>query len=333
MIFKASSSPPWWAGFSICLFLPLSTLFFLLSGPHAPGLAIVWTLPVWLLVAADHWGPSERRGIPADAPPWFFDGLLYALAILQAFNIPAMGWFVSRLDWDTGAAVLASLLNLLALRILGGTNACCSVIAPAHELIHRRSRIARSVGRLLLGSVFYDHFHIAHKVGHHARLGTAGDPSTAQANECYERFFRRSFISQWRIACQQRPRRAWAGLLLETACLYGFYLSFGALAAFMLLYQSLAAIRLLEAVNYFQHFGLMAGTGAARAWRCDSAISLFLFLGLSRHADHHQRPGVPYQGLRDLPGGPDLPLGYLGTAIWVKNASGSFRRWALARAV
>ena len=45
MIFKVSSSLPWWAGFSICLFLPVSTLLFLLSGPHTPGLAMVWTLP------------------------------------------------------------------------------------------------------------------------------------------------------------------------------------------------------------------------------------------------------------------------------------------------
>lgn len=322
---------PWWSGFTLSLLLPSALLAFLLTGPHRAGAALAWTLPVWLLIAADYWGPAERRNISPSAPRWFFDDLLYALAALQLLNLLAMGLLVSRLGWADGPAIGTSLANLLALRILGGTNACCSVIAPAHELLHRRSHWQRGLGRWLLMTVFHDRFYVAHRIGHHARLGGPEDPSTAQMDESYEAFCRRSLAGQWRMAWRHQPRALLYGLAAELfmAGLYG--LAFGGLALFMWGYINVVAVRLLEAVNYFQHFGLTRPAGQARpaAWRCDSAVSLFLFLGLTRHADHHRRPGVRYPELEATGEGPVLPLGYLGMAIWVKNASGSFRRWAV----
>ncbi len=322
---------PWWGGFALSLVLPLSTLFFLLTGPHTAGSALGWTLPVWMLIAADRWGPAEQRRVPHTAPHGFFDGLLYAAAALQGLNILAMGMMISRLGWADSAGIITSFVNLLVLRILGGTNACCSVIAPAHELIHRRSRWQRRLGRLLLMTVFHDPFYVAHRRGHHARLGSREDPSTSAIDEGYQEFLWRSVKGQWRLAWRLQPRTVLRGLSFQVILALGYGWVFGPLALFMWLYISAVAIRLLEAVNYFQHFGLTQGSGrsAVTAWRCDSAISLFLFMGLPRHADHHRRPWVHYPNLEVSEEGPSLPLGYLGTAIWVKNACRSYRLWAV----
>jgi len=322
---------PWWSGFSLALVLPVTVLIFLLSGPHGIASALLWTLPVCLLIAADHWAPSELRPVPRTAPRWFFDGILYGLAALQLINLIVLGMMVSRLHWTGTLDAVTALTNLLAMRILVGTNVCCAVIAPAHELMHRRSHWQRWLGRLLLMTVCYDHFFVAHRLGHHARLGSQEDPSTAETHESYEEFFRRSLRRQWQIAWQRQPRSLARGLILECALMAFYLMAFGGLAAFMLGYVNLVAVRLLEAVNYFQHFGLTLVRGQSRvtAWRCDSAVSLFLFLGLTRHADHHRHPAKTYPELVDSPNGPHLPLGYLGMAIWVKNDSKGYRKWAL----
>lgn len=320
----------WWLGFGLCLFLPTCTLAFLLTGPHGAASALLWTLPVWLLIAADHWGPAERRMVPQAAPGWFFDGLLYALVLLQILNILGMGWMVARLPWATAADWGTGCANLVALRILVGTNSCCAAIAPAHELIHRRGRFQRLLGRLLLVTVGYDHFSIAHRRGHHAKLGGAGDPSTARVDEDYATFLRRSVAAQWRIAWRAERGSALLGLMAETGLALAFGWAFGPLALTMLVYQAVVAVKLLEAVNYFQHFGLTqdSGRAGATAWSCDSAVSLFMFLGLTRHADHHRHAATPYPRLRSLDAGPALPCGYLWAAIWVKNHSAGYRRWA-----
>ena len=326
-------APAWWWGFGLSLGLPLAVLAFLGSGPHPAWAALLWTTPVWILIAADRWGMrDELRQVPPGAPRGFFDGLLWVLAGLQVLNVLAMGLMVSRLAWTSGSEIAASLVNLLALRILAGTNSCCAAIAPAHELIHRRRRGERLLGRLLLVTVGYDHFFIAHRHGHHARLGTSEDPSTARLDESYESFFRNSLVRQWQVAWQRKPKAVIQGVAAELALLGGLGWAFGALAALVWLYQALVAIRILEAVNYVQHFGLVGESGRpAVAWRCDSALSLFLFLGLTRHSDHHRRPGVPYPRLSVLENGPRLPYGYLRMVLWVKNGNRSYRRWAAGR--
>lgn len=327
--------PPWWWGFGLCLLLPAWTFGFLVSGPHEPWAALAWTWPVWALIAADRFGPEERRLVPATAPRAFFDGLLYALAALQVMNILGLGYLVSRLSFATIPEIWEGLANLLAVRILVGTNSCCGAIAPAHELIHRRRRWQRLLGRSLLMTVCYDHFFVAHRLGHHARLGSGEDPSTARLDESYPAFFRRSVRRQWQIAWQVGRRTVLKGLAAELLLLTVFGIWFGPLALFMLLYQAVVAVKLLEAVNYFQHLGLTldSGRSAATAWRSDSAVSLFLFLGLNRHADHHRRPAVPYPELRALPNGPELPYGYLGMALWIKNRSDGYRRRVMSGSI
>jgi alkane 1-monooxygenase len=310
------------------LFLPILNLAFLLKGPTDVVWIGLWTLPLAILILVDEFGPREVRRVPERIPPALFDALLYFLVLLQIANILALGFFVRHLSEGFHGDYLYLVVNLLVVRILGGTNACCSVIAPAHELIHRKNRWQRWIGRALLMSVFHDPFYVTHRLGHHVHLGGEGDPSMVQDHEDYESFFRRTLLDQWRLAWSMKPRTTLLGLACSALYAGLFATLFGGLALFMLVYQSVVAIRLLEAVNYFQHLGLSQRSGLSEltAWRCDRAVSLYLFVGLSRHADHHRHPQKSYAQLEEEGSGPLLPGGYLFTAIWVKNASRSYRR-------
>lgn len=317
-----------WLGYLLALFLPTLNLTFLLKGPADLMWVWLWTLPLAILIVLDEFGPREVRRVPDRIPQELFDGLLYLLVLLQVANILALGFFVRHLLEVFHGDYLFLAVNLLVVRILGGTNACCSVIAPAHELIHRKNRWQRWMGRALLISVFHDPFYVTHRLGHHLKLGGEGDPSMVQDHEDYESFFRRTLSEQWRLAWAIKPKSTLYGIACSALYAGLFAFAFGALALLMLVYQSVVAIRLLEAVNYFQHLGLSKRSGLSdhTAWRCDRAVSLYLFVGLPRHADHHRHPQKSYAQLEETGTGPLLPRGYLCTAIWVKNASRSYRR-------
>lgn len=322
--------PPWWLGYSLALFFPLSILLFLLTGPHQPLATLAWTIPMWILVAADYYGPPERRIVPGDAPQWFFDGLLYALVIVQLLNVFALGLMVSKLQFGTTDQIAASILDLLAIRLMVGANFTCAGLCPAHELIHRQRSWQRGLGRLMLLSLCYDHFAVSHKRLHHARLGDRVDPSTAHPDEDFEHFFRRAVQDQWKFAWRADRKTVTAGIAAEFLLLLAYNWAFGPLAVMVYLFMVFSAVRTLESVNYFQHYALNEFTGLSglTAWRCDSAVSLYLFVGLTRHADHHRHPGLTYKDLRPQADGPVMPFGYLGMAVWVQRRNPGYRRFA-----
>lgn len=319
-------------GYVLSLALPLVFLAFLLSGPHPGFTALWWMLPLIGLIGLDslrldplHEGPlregSEGLG----------QAVLAIIVVLVPLLLPVMGLFVRDCLRDPDLDAWSLALNLLVLRFLGGTVFCCALIAPAHELMHRRSRFQRRLARGLLWLVFADPFYLTHGAAHHRYLGQAEDPSTARSDEGYDAFFWRSFRRQWSLARHWFPASFGLGLAMEGLLLVIYTSLFGVVAAVIWLYLAWVAQRLLEAVNYFQHFGLghEGSAAGAIAWHSQSAVSHYLFFGLTRHADHHLRPTVPFFNLRSVKGTPCLPFGYLGMALWVKNHSSSFRRWAL----
>ena len=335
------------AGYGLSLTLPLSTLVFLATGPHSLGAALLWTLPVWTLVLADTWSPPARDNHVPELPSWFFDGLLVVLGGLQIANIFMMLGMVERLGWNSAPQAAASLGNLLAIRILVGTASCCSGIALAHELTHRRSRPLQWLGRLLLCLVCYDHFTVEHIRGHHSRVGASDDFATARFGETYSDYFQRTLVGQfrnaWRLENQRLGftgfdphllrHRVFQGVVVEILFTLVIGIIWGPLALAVFLWQALAAVRLLEAVNYFQHWGLVRQDKRFRpadAWTTDSWVTLHVFLGLSRHADHHLHARKPYQLLRYRNDGPRLPYGYFGMAFLAKSFNKRYQALATA---
>lgn len=317
--------------------LPLTTFAFLASGPHAHG-AGWWLLPLALSVAADLVGPAERSQPSPSLRGRPFDAQLYALAALQFVNVVLAARLVGIsgfFAWQTLVAV-----------VLVGTNSGYSGIVVAHELIHRREAHLRAFGRALMGLVLYEHFATEHVRGHHARVGTPEDPATALFGESFRAFFRRTvpgqFRSAWRLEAKRLgdeqmrwrdPRllrsRVVHGLVAEWALAFGLAAAFGWGAFAFHLLQAAWAVRLLECVNYFEHWGLVRrGTraDAVDSWDTDSWFTLYTLVGLSRHADHHANAARPYQQLRHVDASPKLPRGYFGMVPLALARNRKFRR-------
>jgi alkane 1-monooxygenase len=104
------------------------------------------------------------------------------------------------------------------------------------------------------------------------------------------------------------------GVLAELAIAGALLALLGPAAAAFFLAQAYVAVRLLEIVNYFEHYGLRRAGRKVRpvdSWDSDSRFTLFALVGLSRHADHHAYAARPFQALRTWDESPKLPYGYL----------------------
>jgi alkane 1-monooxygenase len=324
-----------WAERVLCFILPISTLLFLSTGPHAWDAALMWTLPVWLCIACDYFSPSDCSVPKPDGMEWLLDARLYVLFALQLTNIVLLLEVTSGLPWKTVSDFATSAANIAAMRILVGTTSCCSGMAVAHELLHRRSKHLRWMGRILLWTVCYDHFALEHAHGHHRMMCTSADSATALQGERFASFFKRSVSGQWanawRLEGQRLQRFRGFGLLLRHRVLHGILMElgllmliigqYGLIALMMFLYQAMVAVRMLEAVNYLQHWGLTrhgSKLSGDCAWATDSWFTLHTFIGLSRHADHHTHAGKPCYRLRHRSECPKLPHGYFFMFIMVR---------------
>ncbi len=326
--------------------LPLSTCVFLASGPHSYGGALAWTLPFWLVLLVDWLGPKVT--VQPDSRPVkrYYDTLLGTLTLLQCFNIILMLQYVSDLVWQTPSDWGVGLVNLVVVRFVVGTSSGTSAIVVAHELIHRPQIYWQLCGRVLLLSVCYEHFVITHKQGHHSNVGMAEDIATARFGETFKAYWRRVYIGQLRYAwhveqqrlglqdsqvnCRQMlNNQVLHGLLLEALLLLLVLLCFGWLAAALFIYQAVAAVRILEAVNYFQHWGLSDGRfGKSFGWVNSAWLTSYLFIGLANHIGHHTDEKahfyqIPYSGQ-----GPRLPYGYFVMNLWVKLGNSSYQKMA-----
>jgi len=314
---------------------PLCVLAFVITGPHSPSVALLWTLPLWFMVLLDWLSPRLSVTHKSHyAPEVYYDVILYALALLQFLIIGFMLHTASQLSWESGEALLQTLVNLIVLRILVGTSSGSSAIIVAHELIHRRSSLNRLLGKMLLYTVCYEHFMIAHLHNHHPHVASQEDIATARHNENFDHYWRRVYSDNFKFAWTFEQNRLnkqadhrlsfWhnkvlQGILIEISLTLLIVIIFGWLAAFIFLYQALAGVRLLETINYHQHWGLdKCNNQPAVAWSNPSSFTHYALIGLAKHIGHHQFAQEPYYRIPNLQQGPELPYGYFVTNLWVK---------------
>ena len=324
------------------LYLPLNALVFLWTGPHPWYVVPLFIVPLVWIYKIDCSGRDERRQPARSVTAWPFDALVYVLAALQ---------FVVVLETVRFFAMqsLFSLDMVMATLILVSGSSGFSIIT-AHELIHRTARWEQQLGRLMLCTVLYEHFYTEHLRGHHLRVGTPEDPATAHFGEGYETFFRRTvpaqFQSAWRLETarleknrleksKRSPRGPWVlqnrilqGFMVEGGIACAILASFGVSALVAFILQAFMAVRLLEAVNYFEHWGLVRRGPRVRtqdSWDTHASFTYYGLVGLSRHADHHARPARPYQSLRVVADAPLLPYGYIGMIDTVMGKNDEFQ--------
>lgn len=323
-----------WALHLIALAVPLYVLAFVATGPHPGWTSLPWLAVVPVVVLLDlRSGTAMHRPVEG-MPSWPFDAMLLGLTALQVANVGLAARMVERgglLSPDTLVALL-----------LVGVNSGYSAIVVAHELIHRKSRWMVLLGRLLLVTVLYEHFFVEHVRGHHLRIGTEEDPATARFGETYTEFWGRTvraqFQSAWRLSAKRLgdegmrwydPRMIRSevvhGILAEVAVAVATVAIVGPAGLAFFLAQAYVAVRLLEAVNYFEHYGLRRQGRKVRpvdSWDSESWFTLFGLVGLSRHADHHAYASRPFQALRTWEESPKLPYGYvvMGLLVIFRNA-------------
>ena len=234
--------------------------------------------------------------------------------------------------WVSSDASL-SIIEILGVVLSVGVMAGAVGITFAHELIHRKKRWERIAGEILLLSVTYHHWSVEHVQGHHRNVGTPKDPATARLGESFFAFLPRSIFGGLRSALcieaakAQRQKRLPYGprnrYFWPDSAVVAVY--FGIIHARMesghvaLWFISFIAILQLEAVNYFEHYGLsrrqvspdrFERVSEKHSWDDCSRVSAYFLANLQRHSDHHLRPGERYNNLSLLEGAPQLPAGY-----------------------
>jgi alkane 1-monooxygenase len=292
---------------------------------------LVWVMipSLELLIAprAENLSTAEEEMARQDR---FYDYLLYLSVPVQFFMLYQFLISMHAVDltlWErTG--------RIGAMGILCGSFG----INVAHELGHRVNRFEQFLAKSLLLSSLYMHFYTEHNKGHHKRVATREDPSSARYGEMIYTFWFRTvimgYLSAWHIAGEEclKKGRSKFGIhnemiqfqLIQLLFIGLIYWLFG---GWILLYFLAAAgmgILLLETVNYIEHYGLQRkATGEGKyerampehSWNSDHMIGRLFLFELSRHSDHHYLASRKYQILRHHDDAPQMPTGYPGMML------------------
>ena len=270
-----------------------------------------------------------------------YDFLLYLIVVLQyslliKFCI-AMKQDAAVMTWQDIAG------RIWVMGLLCGTFG----INVGHELGHRVNKFEQALAKSLLLTSLYMHFFTEHNKGHHKRVATPEDPSSARFGEPVYKFYFRtiifSYISAWHIANDETKKKGKPVFslynemiqfsLIQVAFLVLLFFIFGWFVTLYFLAAAMIGILLLETVNYIEHYGLQRkATGDARlndtvgqgkyerampahSWNSDHVIGRLMLFELSRHSDHHYLASRKYQVLRHHDDSPQMPTGYPGMMI------------------
>jgi alkane 1-monooxygenase len=236
-------------------------------------------------------------------------------------------------------------------------------INVAHELGHRVDRFEQTLAKALLLTSLYMHFFTEHNKGHHKRVATPEDPSSARFGEpVYTFYFRTivmSYVSAWHIAneeCRKKRGTAFSVhnemirfqfLQIAFVALIGWY--FGTSAVLAFLGAAFMGMLMLETVNYIEHYGLQRKLGASgqyeramphHSWNSDHVVGRLMLFELSRHSDHHYLASRKYQVLRHHDNAPQMPTGYPGMMLlalvpplWFSIMHKKIKEWQQAHEV
>lgn len=317
--------------FGVPVLLPLAYLLGRWTGQpdvfaFFPILLLQGVLPVldWLLGEnRANLAPEAAQRVERDAYyRWIALGALpvqlacVAWAMWVACGLELFGW-VGLVGWIISTGYVGGIL----------------AINVGHELIHKRSRLERAAGGILLSTVSYATFKVEHVRGHHVHVSTPEDPSSARFDESLYAFLLRAIpqnvANAWRLEGVRLERLGlpwwhYRNELLGWTALTGAWIglsafAFGPLGVVFFLGQSLQAIVSLETINYIEHYGLrrrkLAGgryerPNSTHSWNSDAVLTNLLLLQLARHSDHHANATRRYPVLRHFDESPQLPAGY-----------------------
>lgn len=254
-----------------------------------------------------------------------FDVLLY-LNVPLVYGI--VGWFLWSLPW-----YVYSTEELVGLTISVGIAVGGNGINVAHELGHRRTRLEKTLAKILLIPSLYMHFYIEHNYGHHLNAATAEDPASARYNQTVYSFWFTSMFRQygsaWKIQLDLLKRANKSFFSIQNDMLYYTIIQLlylGAIAYFFGLFSAVIALGigissaiLLETINYIEHYGLRRNktkngryerVSEVHSWNSNHVMGRVILYELTRHSDHHFKSTKKYQTLDYHDISPQMPFGY-----------------------
>ena len=200
----------------------------------------------------------------------------------------------------------------------------------AHELIHKSSRFARLLGRLIYSSMLVGHHASAHLRVHHVHVASDQDPNSARRGTGFYRFAIRACVGSFRAGLRaenrlrrQKVRPVWTHpyALYVLGGVGALLVSWGVAGrAGVIVYAGVSIYAQMQILmsDYVQHYGLrraMSSSGALEpvgpqhSWNAPHWFSAALMLNAPRHSDHHIVPSRPYPALQlDASGMPMLPF-------------------------
>lgn len=250
----------------------------------------------------------------AELPGAEFPGaepLLVALGLAALLLLPLLCAALARRPFDASALCLALAAGLW----LG------QVGHPvAHELIHRPARLPRALGVAIYAALLIGHHASAHRLVHHALVGTAQDPNSARAGEGFWHFLPRAWAGSFRAGhAAEAVRNSRAYLIYSAGALAALTLAFliGGASALILWFLVCAYAQMqIFLSDYVQHYGLTRALRAdgkplpvttLHAWNAGHWASSALTLNATRHSDHHMHPSRHYPVLALPKEAPRLP--------------------------
>lgn len=301
-------------------------------------------------------------GIPLDLAAWFPLGFIFGIVPLidalvgQDRSNPKDPGEAARLDRNAYFRVLTALVLplwlatlawctwqfihwsmgpvgiigwILSTGVIGGTLA----INPAHELIHKSTRVEPLIGGILLSSVGYHGFKVEHVRGHHLHVATPEDSSSARLGESVYAFVPRALWrnvrNAWRLESVRQLQRgrspwSWRNEMMHWTALWVVFMALsgflgGVPALLFFLSQGVVAAATLEVINYVEHYGLSRReispgryerVNHLHSWNSSQRYTNWLLFNLQRHSDHHETARRRYQALLHHADSPQLPAGY-----------------------
>lgn len=265
-----------------------------------------------------------RAAVNAD-PEAEFPGSSALLAVLGMVHLGLMALVLWAAAGPSGLSIAERVLIGFAGGLVFG-----QISHPvAHELIHKRPRTLRLLGRLVYTTMLTGHHASAHLHVHHVHVASSDDPNSPPLGQGFYRFALRAGPGSFRAglaAETARLRRAdrpiWRHPYLlyvggAVACLVAAVSFFG--PAGLLIYLAICAHAQMQILlsDYVQHYGLrrkrredgrLEPVGPAHSWNAPHWFSSAVTLNAPRHSDHHVTPTRPYPALQlDTEAMPCLP--------------------------
>jgi len=254
----------------------------------------------------------------------FYDWILYLLVPLHLYTAYVFLITISNPEIATSELVIYSLTMGTILGVNG--------INGGHELGHKTDHPFKLfLAHVLLTTSMQNHFMTYHNSGHHRDVATPNDLTTAKKGDIFYVFAFKSqiggYFKTWRLESEKLKIKGKNQLLnpmiihtiLPWSMIGGIYIIFGFDVALFYFLASVFGISILEAQNYFSHYGLTRkknedGTyekvKAIHSWNSDHIFGRIILFELTRHSDHHYMGGKAYQILESKEESPMLPYGY-----------------------